>query len=194
MGQSKGKYVYFIFQQKKKVITWVAYVTWASFCCLGEYSWSRPDGFAASKNSSWFSLLSLYLVSSFLRHWILSSRAFVSCRLLWVGCLRHCLLGLVSGFSCLLSVHLRIFSWVSEPRLLEVGRAVRLHWRVRGFKLRALADRGNIMFCAKKKVTHVWIHLQARKSILGNSFYLKFELSLAMRGKAVMSTEKRWAL
>ena len=95
---------------------------------------------------------------------------------------------------CLLSVYLRIVSCLSEPRLLEVSRAVRLHWRVRGFKLRALADRGNIMFCAKKKVTHVWIHLQARKSILGNSFYLKFELSLAMRGKAVMSTEKRWAL
>ena len=96
MGQSKGKYVYFIFQQEKKVITWVAYVSWASSCCLGEYSWSRPDGFAASKNPSWFSLLSLYLVSSFLRHWILSSRAHVSCRLPCVSCLRYFLLELVS--------------------------------------------------------------------------------------------------
>ena len=47
MGQSKGKYVYFIFQQKKKVVTWVVYVSWASFCCLGESSCSRQDGFAA---------------------------------------------------------------------------------------------------------------------------------------------------
>ena len=117
-----------------------------------------------------------------------------------VGCFESVVSGIVFWGLCLLSLvsclfNLRIVSCLSEPsRLLEVSRAVRLHWRVRGFKLRALADRGNIMFCAKKKVTHVWIHLQARKSILGNSFYLKFELSLAMRGKAVMSTEKRWAL
>ena len=139
-------------------------IQWDTICGHGEYNWIYRD--------HWLYYLVFTIVPML--------RTFVS--------------GIFFLSLCLLSVYLRIVSCLSEPRLLEVSRAVRLHWRVRGFKLRALADRGNIMFCAKKKVTHVWIHLQARKSIMGNSFYLKFELSLAMRGKAVMSTEKRWAL
>ena len=66
--------------------------------------------------------------------------------------------------------------------LLQVGRAVWLHGRVGRLKLGPLTEN-----CRR-------IGEKVRFLSFETFEYLRFELSLDMRGNAVMSTEKRWAL
>ena len=190
MGQSQGKYVYFIFQQKKKVITWLVYVSWASFCCLGESFCSRQDG-AASEILLCSSLLYLYLVSSFLRLWILSSLAFVSCRLLCVSGIVFLGLCLLSLVSCLFISGSSLVCQ-SQDYLRSAGQSGCIEGCAASNSGRSLIE--EILCFVPKRKYHTYEYIYKHRSILGNSFYLKFELSLAMRGKAVISTEKRWAL